>query len=558
MLSRLRVKNLALVENIAVEFKAGLNIITGETGAGKSILIGALNLLLGERADKSVIRTGEDACGVEAVFDLEEAGEVDAALEEYGLDPCEDGQLVIRRIVKASGSGQNLVNDTAVTLTVLRRLGELLVDMHGPHQHQSLLNNNSQLDLLDSFGGLWDSRRNFERDYRELQDLQQRRADLEMDDEAVADQVENLSFRVKEIEDAEIHEGEDEEVEQEHAQAGNAHRILELSNSVVQVLTGDEHSVFNQLTGIHAALEELSRLLPDAAQWREEIESITSQIQEISSDISSHMDEASVNPARLSWLEQRLATFQRLKRKYGATLGEVMETLEQSRSKLEDLQTRDERIKELDAEILSKRREMMNVGKELRTKREAVAVELANAVTRELQALGFERGEFSVEINECDPSVAGIDEIEFGFAPNVGEKMRPLRKIASSGEISRVMLACKAVLARHDRIPILIFDEIDANLGGEMAHPVGAKLAEVAKAHQVVSITHLPQVAVCGDSHFTVVKYVRNERTFSNIEEVEGDARIGEIARMLGDANSRTARSHAQEMLAAFENDGSA
>jgi len=549
MLARLRVKNLALVENITIDFKPGLNIITGETGAGKSILIGALNLLLGERADKSIIRTGEDACGAEALFELADSSAVDALLDEFEIDPCEDGQLVVRRIVKASGSGQNLINDSAVTLAVMRRLGSLLVDMHGPHQHQSLLSRDAQLDLLDSFGHLWGARQGFADQYRELQKLQKRRDDLEMDEETVAEQIERLSFSVKEIEDADVKEGEDEEVRSEHEQAGNAHRILELAGGVARVLTEDENSVFNQLASLHAALDELARLYPVAETWRDEIEVITSQIQSLSSDVSSHMDTASVNPARLSWLDQRLATFQRLKRRYGATLEEVLQTLDESREKLDDLQTRGERIKELDAEIVVKRRQLIKTGEVLRSKREAAAVELAGAITAELQALGFERGEFSVEISEKEPSLSGIDEVDFGFAPNVGEKMRPLRNIASSGEISRVMLASKAVLARHDKIPILVFDEIDANLGGEMGHPVGAKLAEVAREHQVICITHLPQVAVYGQNHYSVAKYVREERTFSAIEQVAGDDRVVEVARMLGDGDSKVAQRHAREML---------
>lgn len=549
MLARLRVKNLALVENISIDFEPGLNIITGETGAGKSILIGALNLLLGERADKSVIRSGEDACGSEACFSLSDTGPIDAILEEYGLDPCEDGQLVIRRIVKAGGSGQNLVNDSAVTLQVMRRIGELLIDMHGPHQHQSLLSQDYQLHLLDDFGHLDDARQAFEREYRELQELKRRRADLELDEETVSEQIDRLSYTVKEIEEAGIEAGEDEEIRREHEQAGNAHRILELSSTLARVLSEEDNSVFNRLTGVHSTLEELEGILPAAAQWREELETITSQIQEISGDVCAQVDESSVNPARLSWLDQRLATFQRLKRKYGATVEEIQGRLDDSKTRLGDLESRDERIRELEKEIADRKIAMKKKGRGLRKKREKAAVELAGAITAELRALGFEHGEFTVEMSEQDPGPSGMDAVDFGFAPNVGEPMRPLRSIASSGEISRVMLACKVVLARHDRIPILVFDEIDANLGGEMANPVGAKLAEVAGDHQVVCITHLPQVAVCGPHHYSVTKYVRDERTLTAIDKISGEERVSEVARMLGDENSRTAISHAEEML---------
>lgn len=549
MLSRLRVKNLALVENISIDFKDGLNIITGETGAGKSILIGALSLLLGERADKSIIRTGEDACGSEAAFELADSAAVDSVLTEFGLDPCEDGQLVIRRIVKTTGAGQNLVNDSSVTLQVLRRLGEALVDMHGPHQHQSLLDQDCQLEILDAYGCVDGKLKSFQIRYRELLALQERRAQLEIDDETVADQIERLSFCVEDIEGAQIQDGEEDEVVEEHQMAGNAHRILELSGGIARVLSVGEDSVFDQLTGIHRELDELARILPAAQDWRNEIESITSQVQDIAGDVARQVDESSVNPARLTWLDQRLATFQRLKRKYGATMEEVQEKLRESRERLEDLQSREERIRELDMQIEQQRETVASEGRKLRKAREKVAVKLAGAITDELKALGFEHGEFSVEMREKQASFSGMDEVDFGFAPNVGEEMRPLRQIASSGEISRVMLACKVVLARHDRIPVLVFDEIDANLGGETGYPVGAKLHEVADEHQVVCITHLPQVAIHGDQHYSVAKYVSEGRTFSAIERVVGDERVAEVARMLGDGRSKAALDHARAML---------
>ena len=549
MLSRLRVKNLALVENISIDFKDGLNIVTGETGAGKSILIGALNLLLGERADKSIIRTGEDACGSEATFELADTSAVDSVLTEFGLDPCEDKQLVIRRIVKISGAGQNLVNDSSVTLQVLRRLGEALVDMHGPHQHQSLLSQDCQLEILDAYGRLDSELKSFQAQYRQMLALQERRDQLEIDDETVADQIERLNFCIEDIEGAQIKDGEEDEVYAEHQLAGNAHRILELSGNVARVLSESDNSVFDQLTGIHRDLDGLARILPAAEDWRNEIEAITSQVQDIAGDVARQVDESSVNPARLTWLDQRLATFQRLKRKYGATMEEVQERLRNSKSRLEDLQSREERIGELDEQIERQREVVFDEGRKLRAAREKVAVKLAGSITEELKALGFAHGEFSVEMREKQPSFSGMDEVDYGFAPNVGEQMRPLRQIASSGEISRVMLACKVVLARHDRIPVLVFDEIDANLGGETGYPVGAKLLEVAGAHQVICITHLPQVAVHGNQHYSVAKYVSDGRTFSKISRASGEERVAEVARMLGDGRSKAALEHARAML---------
>ncbi|MFH0953213.1 MAG: DNA repair protein RecN [Verrucomicrobiota bacterium] len=550
MLTALRVKNLAIVEHVRVEFGAGLNVITGETGAGKSILVGALNLLLGERADHSLIRAGEDACGAEASFQLADSSAVDAVLEEHGLSPCDDGQLILRRIIRASGSSQNLINDTPVTLQVLSRVGELLVDMHGPHDHQSLLSTEFQMDLLDAFGHLWDERSAYEEAFRAWQALEARRAALNAYGENVAEQIDLLQYRVKEIEEAAPVEGEEEKIEQEHRLVGNAHRILELSQGILNALSEGEGSAFDNLVGAQKTLDELARLVPDAEEWREETRRIAAGVQELGATVRDLAERVEADPARLGWLDQRLATYQRLKKKYGPTVPEMLAVLQTSKERLHDLQTRGEQLAQIGAEI-AKAMDAVNArGQALRKKRKAVAVRLADAVTKELRALGFEHGSFAVELRDAEPRVSGLDEVEFGFAPNVGEPQRPLRAIASSGEISRVMLATKTVLAAHDRIPVMVFDEIDANVGGEMGNAVGRKLGEVARTHQVICITHLPQVAVFGASHLAVTKSVRDGRTITEVRRMEGEQRIEEVARMLGgrDLTSVAVR-HAREML---------
>ena len=550
MLTSLRVKNLALVDNIRVEFKPGLNVITGETGAGKSIIIGALNLLLGDRADKGLIRSGEDACGAEAFFTLKDSSAIDEILEEFGLNPCEDGQLIIRRIVKASGATQNMVNDSPVTLQVLKRLGELLVDLHGPHDHQSLLSPEFQLDLLDAFGHLWTLRENYEEAYRQLCELQQRRTELSGPEDGLAEQIDLLSYRAKEIEDAALVEGEEEKIGQEHQIIGHAQRILELGGGIVEAMVDAEGSAFDALAGAQKSLEELSRLVPDAKVWHEEAQAAAVRIQELSAAIHSLADRVEGDPARLEWLDQRLATYQKLKRKYAPTVPELLEILNQTKQRLSDLQSRGERLAAVNAEITKIEKTVRSHGESLRGKRKAAAGKLAEAVTRELRMLGFQHGTFAVDLRDTEPRVSGMDDIEFGFAPNVGEPMQPLRAIASSGEISRVMLAVKVVLAGHDRIPVLVFDEIDANVGGEMGNAIGRKLEEVARNHQVICVTHLPQVAVFGDHHLAVAKHVRNERTFTEVQPLAETARVEEVARMLGgrDLTSVTLK-HAREML---------
>ncbi|OQW96758.1 MAG: DNA repair protein RecN [Verrucomicrobia bacterium A1] len=550
MLATLRVKNLALVENIRVEFQPGLNVITGETGAGKSILMGALSLLTGERADHGLVRSGAEACGAEAFFQLSDSSAVDAVLEKYSLNPCEDGQLIIRRIIRASGSTQNLINDSPVTLQVLKEVGELLVDLHGPHDHQSLLNPEFQVDLLDAFGHLWDARAAYEEDYRRMRAIEERRAALEGAGEDVAGQMDLLAYRVKEIEESAPVEGEEEKVAEEQALVGNAQRILELCGGVLNALSEGEGSAFDGMVGAQRTLDELVRLAPEAEEWRTEARDLAARTQALSVAVHGLADRVEADPSRLQWLDERLAVYQRLKRKYAPTVPEILDILKQSKSRLQDLRTRGEQLAALKVEYDQVRKTLDERGQALRKKRREVSAKLAEAVTRELRLLGFAHGSFAVELRDAEPKGSGLDDVEFGFAPNVGEAMRPLRAIASSGEISRVMLATKVVLAAHDRIPVMVFDEIDANVGGEMGTAVGRKLEEVARRHQVICITHLPQVAVFGKTHLAVSKSVRDGRTVTEVNPLDEKSRVEEVARMLGgrDLTSVTVK-HAREML---------
>ncbi len=550
MLKTLRVRNIALAENVAVEFGPGLNIVTGETGAGKSVLVGAIALLLGERADKDAIRTGADAAAAEAVFELADDRPVNRALEALGLPPCEEGRLVIRRVIRANGGGQNLLNDSPVTLAALKRIGELLVDLHGPHDHQSLFQTAEQLDLLDAFGRLDALRAAYAEQHERVLALEARRAELTADTGDPAEEIDRLNWRVKEIEEADPKEGEEEEVRREHELIGHAQRVLELSGEIAAALTEADDSAFTRLATTQRALEELARLMPEAADWRADIAEISGRLREIGLAIARAVERVDADPARLEWLDRRLAIYASLKRKYGATVAEQRAALEAARQRLHDLRSRGERLAAVDAELAGARAEREKRGLELRRRRQAAAAELAEAITGELEFLGFPGSAFDIAFAESEPHAAGLDRIEFGFAPNVGEAMRPLRAIASSGEISRVMLAAKAVLAQQDRMPLLVFDEIDANLGGEMGHAVGRELAGVAERHQVICITHLPQVAAHGSFHYVVTKIVRDGRTYSEVAAVEGEARVAELARMLGgDAESSTARRHAAELL---------
>ncbi len=550
MLQTLRARNLALVEDATIEFAPGFNVLTGETGAGKSIIVGALGLLLGERADKTLIRSGAEQCGAEAVFHLADSSALDALLEDHGLPPCERGQLIVRRIISANGAGRNLVNDSATTLQVLKELGRHLVDLHGPHDHQSLLDGAFQLELLDAFGRLWDRRCAYERVYEEYGDLEARKKALEGDDQALSAQMDLLAYQVKEIEEAAPVEGEDEEVEREHAEAANAQRILELASAARAALTDGEGAAFDALAAAQKALGDLAGLMEAAGAWRDEARVAALQIQELSAAIETHVRRIEDDPGRLRQLEERLAVYHRLKKKYGPTVRDVLAHLDRSRARLQDLQTRGERRAEIEARLAETMGRLRQLAERLREDRRKVCGRLGPAITAELRALGFPHGAFQAVIEEADLGPAGADRVEFGFAPNPGEPARPLRLIASSGEISRVMLAIKAVLADHDRIPLLVFDEIDANVGGEMGQAVGAKLAAVSRHHQVLCITHLPQVAAQAGTHFAVTKEVSGGRTRTRIRRLSGEERVEEIARMLGGRDSTSvALRHARELL---------
>jgi len=550
MIESLRVKNLAIVEDAAMTFGPGLNVITGETGAGKSILIGALGLLLGERADKTMVRSGEKGGSVEAVFHLSDPSGVDGLLEEMGLDPLAEGTLIIRRILPISGSGRVFINDSPSTVQALKKIGDLLVDLHGPHDHQSLLDPDFQLDLLDAFGRLKKERTGYGKAYREMIKLEASRRVLDGDDQAVARQIDLLRYQVREIAAAGVGEIDEEDLKREHSESANAQRILELADGVCGGLTGEEESAFSILASIRSALIELGRLLPDGDSWEDEAEGIAIGIQELSDQIATRIGRIEISPERAEELEDRISALQKLKRKYGGTTEEILRYFAEAEKELEDLETREERIAEVEEELAKQEKLVRTAGKKLGQARRKAAGKLEKAITAALNDLGFPHGVFNVAVRDCPPRSSGMDEVEFDFAPNAGEASRPLRAIASSGEISRVMLASKAILAEHDRIPVLVFDEIDANLGGEMGNAVGEKLKAVSCNHQVICITHLPQVAVFGESHLVVSKDVRAGRTLTGITAAEGESRVEEVARMLGGRDLTTVTlEHAREML---------
>ncbi|TAL05665.1 MAG: DNA repair protein RecN [Verrucomicrobia bacterium] len=568
MLTTLRIKNLALVADLTLELQPGCNVVTGETGAGKSIIIGALNLVLGERADRTLIRSGSDACSVEAVFDVAKLrAPLKSFLEENGLEPCEDHQLVLKRTFTSAGTNRQFVNGSPTTLNVLASIGEWLVDMHGPHDHQSLLHPAKQLTILDAFGGLDKEREAFGEIVRRRAVLENEKSALIVDERTYAQQLDLLRFQVQEIEAARFQPDEDERITQEHNRASNAARLLQLSHAALDLLSENESSVLTQAGVVGRTLQELQRVDAGAGELTQVHEQAVAAMRELQAELSRYADKVDVDPARLAELEERLNLIQSLKRKYGATLAEVIATGEESKRKLASLESRDAELTRLNAALEKLDGEILKAGQALSAKRKKVIPQLAKAAGKQLADLGFQQSKFEVELRTLTrPSdtlshpmgegrgegapfpATGFDAIEFQFCPNVGEPLKPLRAIASSGEMARVMLALKTVLAAEDEIPVLIFDEVDANVGGETANAVGEKMKQIAANRQVLCITHLPQVAAPADAHFVVTKQVRDGRTISEIELLDAKSRVTELARMLG-GQSDAARKHAEALL---------
>ena len=550
MLTTLRIKNLALVSDLTLELQPGCNAITGETGAGKSIILGALNLVLGERADRTLIRSGEESCSVEAVFDVRKLRTpLKSFLEENGLEPCEDSQLVLKRTFTSAGTNRQFINGSPTTLATLAALGESLVDMHGPHDHQSLLHPAKQLLILDAFGKLESQREAFAELVRRRGELLAEKSALIVDEKTYAQQLDLLRFQVQEISAARLKEGEDAEVEVEFHRASNAAKLLQLSQTALEALSESESSLLTQSGVVGRVLTELQRVDAGAASLVETHAQVSESLRELQSAVSHYADKVDVDPARLVELEERLNLLNTLKRKYGATIAEVIAFGDEVKRKLQSLESRDAELARLNAALEKLDAELLVTGKKLSAARRKIIPQLAKAVGKQLDDLGFKQSKYDVAISSAvELSASGMDVIEFQFAPNLGEPAKSLRAIASSGEMARVMLALKTVLAAEDESPVLVFDEVDANVGGETANAVGDKMKQIAAKRQVFCITHLPQVAAPADAHYVVTKQVVNGRTVSEIKLLDKKSRITELARMLG-GQSDAARKHAEALL---------
>jgi DNA repair protein RecN (Recombination protein N) len=534
VLTLLRIKNLALVEELEWQMGPGFVAVTGETGAGKSIIIGALQLLLGERADKSLIRTGADLCTVEAVFSGKDLQKLNPKLVEAGIEPCED-DVIIKRSFSATGGTRQFINGSPTTLSILKNLGDELVDLHGPHEHQSLLSPETQLNLLDSFARAEEQVGEYRKHHRQLQALLAEHAALDTAETAREQELDLLRHQITEIKSANLVAGEEEEIEKRYRLASNSKRLIELASAIANKLSESDGSVLSQLAETQRLLRELEKIDGSIAQFSSAHAASVVELSEIARALSAYAEKLDLDPEQLAALEQRVSLFETLKRKYGGSIAEVIAFGERAADRMQKVEGRDAELERLAKEIENVRAQMNRTGEALRKLRTKAAPKLSENIRRNLRDLGFRQSEFEVKLSALDePRPSGFDAVELLFSPNPGEPPKPLRAIASSGEISRLMLAIKSALAAHDEIPLLVFDEIDTNVGGEIAHAVGIKMQTLGGDHQVICITHLPQVAATASSHFVVTKDITRGRTFSSLREVTGKSRQEEIARMLG------------------------
>ena len=568
MIEELYISNVALIDELQLECSSGLNIFTGETGAGKSVILNAVGLALGERSNAGLVRDGATNAKIQIAVALPPDHPVwDGFNDSEFADTLDTEEtLVLSRQINANGRSRCHTNGQLVSLTFLSAIGDLLVDIHGQHAHQSLFRSDTHLDLLDTFGKHEVLKTEVGKKYDELHATQAQLADYSRTLREAMQEKDLLEFQLDELEEAQLQEDEEEALMNERHLLSNAETLFESANQLYEQLYGGDLSESSTLDGLKTAsrtISKLSELDSSLSELNTRFESILYESEDIVYQVRDYRDKVEFNPHRLTEVEERLDLIQRLKRKYGDSISEILAYQAQASQKLEELQFGSERIEELRDQIHLLTQGAQKLAIELSEKRRKTATQLESLVERELQSLGMEKAVFQILVSPIesvegpleidgkhyDLRADGMDEIEFFISPNVGSEPKPLAKIASGGEISRVMLALKTVLAQIDLIPTMIFDEIDAGIGGRTADIVGQKLKELSRFRQVFCITHLPQIARFADQHFRVEKEVEGERTTITAKLLTPEERVEEMARMHGGEATVTTLAHARELL---------
>ena len=548
MISELRVRDLATIADVVLQLGPGLNVLSGETGAGKSLLVDAVALLLGERADSGTVRPGAGKAVVEAVLEVPGAP-VRRKIESLGLD-VEDDRLIVRREVSAEGRSRAWVNGSPTTIGVLSELGSLLVDLHGQHETQSLLHGDAQRDILDAYSDARPQRAAAAEAWATLTRLADEERTLVQRRDEVRRRADYLRHVVAEIDRAALQQGEDARLDIEAHRLGHAGTLVENAARMVEALEGEDAGAMRALAEAGRALTALERIDPTAAPWREMLDAAYANVSELARAATEYAASVHQDPVRLAEVERRRDLLFRLSQKYGATIDAVLATRNTAAAELDLLDTAD-----LDLRALAARRTAADgawraAAGALSARRKEGSARLARAVNRQLPQLGLASGRLDVELPALDqPAATGQESVRFMVRLNAGMEPRPLARSASGGELSRLMLALKVVLAGHDAVPTLIFDEVDQGVGGETGTRIAEALAGVAERHQVLVITHLPQIAARADRHLVVSKAARGGIATSDVHQIHGEDRVAELARMLGDPDAETARRHAQALL---------
>lgn len=552
MLRELRIKNFTIIDELSINFESGLNVLTGETGAGKSVVVDAIGLLLGDKASSEMIRTGSKEAHIEAYFDNTDC----TALGELSIETG-DG-IIVRRNISSQGKGRSYINDTPVSLQTLAATGEGLIDIHGQHEHQGLLKNDNHLLFLDGFAGLTEDAASLQALYNEVISLRNKVNELKERVRERNQRIEFLRFQINEIDSANLKHGEKESIEEEMKILLNLSRLRESSETAYNLLYGSDGSCLEKIFNVSSLARDIARFDPEAKEILDAVEPIVPQMEDAALLLRKFKDKYETDPGKLEDLDGRLEVIKKLEKKYGEGTDEMLKYRDRAGEELKDLEHMDEQQELFEAEFRSKETELLSVAEELSGKRDAAAKRMEKMISGELYDLGFQKAVFRADIKKRETVTAnGMDDVEFLFSANPGEPAKPLMKVASGGELSRIMLALKCIEIKEaigDRLKAigertLVFDEVDAGVGGVTAQHVGKRLSALAKNYQVVCITHLPQIAALADNHLRVDKIIAKDSVKVSIETLADNKRQEELARMLSGTVTEVSLRHAKELL---------
>lgn len=563
MLEELSIQNYALIDRLTIRFGPGMNVLSGETGAGKSILVGALSLLHGARADTGAIRTGTEEARVDGTFRVDDASEVAGWLADRGIE-IDDGILIIRRLVKKTGRGGIYVQSAPITLADLNELTTLMFDIHGQHEHQSLLSEEHHRRVLDRYGGLEEDASALYIEFTELTSLKKRFERMESNERQRLREMDILQFAVSEIEEARLKVGEEEELEQERRILSQHEKLFSSLDELYDSVAENRGGALGQVRNARRSMESVSAIDTGLSETARRLDDLFFELEDVAENVRDYRESIEFSPARLEELESRLVLIHRLEKKYGASVAEVLEYYNEAKTELEGFETWEEDKERLRKEMRDREQTVLKQAQLLSQRRRETAERLGVRILTSLKVLGMPKTIFTVSVEprigesgkpSCGPH--GLDRIAFLISPNPGEPVKPLSEIASGGEISRVMLAIKSALADNDHVSSMVFDEIDSGIGGEVAAAVGDHLHDLSQTKQILCITHLASIAARADNHVRVEKLVKQDRTVTEVQVVRGERRIDEIARMLaGDKTGSASRNHAQDLLRKFSPEG--